>query len=172
MQIFGADWWDVAVAVGTVGAVIVALLLAFAERKRTTRAEEELKDERASATSRREMELAAMVSAWVEITPDASADGKHYIRQATIQVENQSDRPAYNGNVCVGVRQTASGWTPVGPLAVPLPLPVLPPHPRQSWDITLALSACSSSQATVNGHPTAAISFSDPNGQRWTRDFD
>lgn len=172
MKIFGADWWDVAVAVGTVGAVIVALVLAFAERKRTKRAEEELKDERASASARREMELAAMVSAWVEITPNASVDGKHYIRQATVHVDNQSDRPAYNGNVCVGVRQTANGWTPVGPLAVPLPLPVLPPHSRQSWDITLALLACSSNQATINGHPTAAISFSDPSGQRWTRDFD
>ncbi len=172
MKLFGAEWWDAASAVGTVGAVVVALLLAVVERNRARRAEQELADERKSAADQREIDLAAMVSAWIEIQPEPNPDGKHYVRRATVHVDNESDRPAYDGNVCVGVRQTARGWTRVGPLSVPLPLPVLAPHSRQSWDITLPLLACSSNQATINGHPTAAISFTDPSGQRWTRDFD
>lgn len=172
MKIFGANWWDAAVAAGTIGAVIVALLLAIVERRRARRAERELSDERRSVEVQREMDLAAMVSAWIEIQPEPSPDGKHYVRRATVHVANESDRPAYNGNVCIGLRQTVHEWTRVGPLSVPLPLPVLAPHSRQSWDITLPLLAVSSSQATINGHPTAAISFTDPSGQRWTRDFD
>ncbi|OBA46590.1 hypothetical protein A5728_10285 [Kocuria sp. ICS0012] len=113
-----------------------------------------------------------MVSAWVEIEATPSEDGSHYERKATVHVANESDRPVYNANVCIGVQNSPRRWTPVGPLAVPLPLPVLASRSRQSWDITIPLLACSIEAGNVMSGPTAAIAFTDSTGERWTRNFD
>lgn len=154
------------------GAVIVALGLAWAERARARRAEKALAAERAEHRAGLEESSAGMVSAWVEVTPVPSEDGIHYERHAVVHVTNESDRPVYNANVCVGIQNEPGRWTPVGPLAVPLPLPVLAPRSRQTWDITLPLLACSMDLGNFVSNPTAAIAFSDPSGQRWMRNFD
>lgn len=170
-MIWSATWWEAATALGTVGAVIVALLLAWSERSRARRAEKALAEERDEQKQAAEERQAAMVSAWVEIEPIPNEDGSHYERRATVHVANESDRPVYNANVCIGIQNAPSRWTPVGPLAVPLPLPVLASRSRQSWDITLPLLACSMGVGNVMSGPTAAISFTDSSGDRWTRDF-
>lgn len=172
MTLYGAPWWEAATALGTVGAVAVALLLAWSESRRARRAEEALTDERASQLERLEEAPSSMVSAWVEIEPTPSSQGTYYERRATVHVANESDRPVYNANVCIGVQNEPGRWTPVGPLAVPLPLPVLASRSRQSWDITLPLLACSIEAGNFMSGPTAAIAFTDPSGDRWTRNFD
>ncbi len=171
-MIWGATWWEAASALGTVGAVVVALLLAAGEGARARRAERALAKERAEQRSDAEERQAGMVSAWVEIQATPSEDGSHYERKATVHVANESDRPVYNANVCIGVQNALDRWTPVGPLAVPLPLPVLASRSRQTWDITIPLLACSMETGNVMGGPTAAIAFTDSSGERWTRDFD
>ena len=168
----GATWWDALSALGTVGAVVLALGLAFAENARARRAEKHLVRERADQRLSLEESAAGRGSAWGEGTPVPSADGTHYERHAVVHVANESNRPAYNANVCVGIQNEPGRWTPVGPLAVPLPLPVLAPRSRQTWDITLPLLACSMDLGNFVSNPTASIAFSDASGQRWTRDFD
>lgn len=172
MTLHGADWWEAATAIGTVGAVIVALLLAWRESRRARRAEKALAAEQTRQRAALEEAQSSMVSAWVEIEPAASSEGTHYERRATVHVANESDRPVYNANVCIGVQNDTDRWTPVGPLAVPLPLPVLASRSRQSWDITLPLLACSIEAGNFMSGPTAAIAFTGPSGQRWTRNFD
>lgn len=172
MTLFGADWWEAASALGTVGAVVVALLLAAGEAARARRAERALASERAEQRSDAEERQAGMVSAWVEVVATPSEDGSHYERKATVHVANESDRPVYNANVCIGVQNALDRWTPVGPLAVPLPLPVLASRSRQSWDITIPLLACSMDWGNPLSGPTAAIAFTDSSGERWTRTFD
>lgn len=171
-MLWGANWWDALSAIGTVGAVVVALGLAWAERKRARRAEKALEAERTDHRASLEENSAAMVSAWVEMTPVPSADGVYYERHAVVHVANESDRPVYNANVCVGIQNELGRWTPVGQLAVPLPLPVLASRSRQTWDITLPLLACSMDLGNFVSNPTAAIAFSDHSGQRWMRNFD
>lgn len=171
-MIWGATWWEAASALGTVGAVVVALLLAAGEGARARRAERALAKERADQRADAEERQAGMVSAWVEIQATPSEDGSHYERKATVHVANESDRPVYNANVCIGVQNALNRWTPVGPLAVPLPLPVLASRSRQSWDITIPLLACSIEGGTIMSGPTAAIAFTDSSGERWTRNFD
>lgn len=171
-MLWGATWWDALSALGTVGAVVLALGLAFAENARARRAEKGLQEERLRQRLDLQESAAGMVSAWIEMTPVPSADGTHYERHAVVHVANESNRPAYNANVCVGIQNEPGRWTPVGPLSVPLPLPVLAPRSRQTWDITLPLLACSMDSGNFVSNPTAAIAFSDASGQRWTRDFD
>lgn len=115
-MLWGATWWDALSALGTVGAVVVALTLALAERARARRAEKALVAERADHRASLEENSAGMVSAWVEVTPAPSADGAHYERHAVVHVANESDRPVYNANVCVGIQNEPGRWTPVGPL--------------------------------------------------------
>lgn len=171
-MIWGATWWEAASALGTVGAVVVALLLAAAETARARRAEHALAEERAKQRSAAEERQAEMVSAWVEIRATPSEDGSHYERKATVHIANESDLPVFNAKVSVGVQTALDRWTPVGPLAVPLPLPVLASRSRQSWDITIPLLACSLETSDFTGGPTAAIAFTDSSGERWTREFD
>lgn len=115
---------------------------------------------------------AQSVSAWVEVTAAPSSHGDRYLRRTIVHVDNQSDLPVYNANVCVGLQHAAGDWIPVGPLAVPLPLPVLAAKSQQQWDITVALLACTPEEGGLNQHPAAAMAFSDPQGQRWQRSFD
>lgn len=171
-MLWGASWWDALSALGTVGAVVVALLLAATERRRARRAEKSLASERQLHAARDTERAAAMVSAWIEVAPRPSEGGRHYDRLAVVHVSNQSDQPVYNANVCVGIQNEPGRWTPVGPLAVPLPLPVLAPRSQQIWDITLPLMACSMDLGNFVSNPSAAIAFSDPSGQRWMRNFD
>lgn len=91
-MLWGAHWWDALSAIGTVGAVVVALGLACAERKRARRAEKALEAERTDHRASLEENSAAMVSAWVEMTPVPSADGVYYERHAVVHVANESDR--------------------------------------------------------------------------------
>ncbi len=167
-----SDWWEALTALGTVGAVVVALLLAGAERSRRKKAEGQLDQQRTAELDAGQRAIAELVSAWVDVQAVPSVDATHYVRKATVHVENQSDSPAYNANICMGVQNAADRWTPVGPLAVPLPLPVLPPKSNQTWDITLPLMACSVDLGGLTYQPAAAIAFSDPTGQRWARGFD
>src|SRR5690625_7792893 len=131
-MIWGATWWEAASTLGTVGAVVVALLLAAGEGARARRAERALAKERADQRSDNEERQAGMVSAWVEIQATPSEDGSHYERKATVHVAKESDRPVYNANVCINVQKAIHRWQTIRPLAVHLPLPVHAPTPHLS----------------------------------------
>lgn len=174
MKIWGADWWDALSAIGTVAAVLVALGLAFVERSRARRAERALAAERERNAQAAARASAALVSAWVEARALPGIGDDHYERRATLWVANESDRPAHDVAVSVGVDGPAGEWIPLGPLAAPLPIPVVPARSRQSWDITWPLSAATPDYVggTSLNTPRVAIAFSDPSGARWARGFD
>ncbi|WP_146081904.1 hypothetical protein [Pseudoclavibacter sp. Z016] len=172
LKILGADWWDALSAVGTVSAVAVALLLSLLERHRARRAERALDAMRETQAERLEQSTAAMVSAWIEIKPTPARDGRSYDRVAIAHVQNQSDRPVFNLNACVALKNAADRWTPLGSMSIPMPIPTLAARSSQTWDLTGPLRAWSYSLNDLAGHPTIGFSFTDLNGIRWTRDFD
>lgn len=174
MKIWGADWWDALSAIGTVAAVLVALGLAFAERSRARRAEGALAAERQKSAQDGARASAALVSAWVEARAVPGIGDDHYERRATLWVANESDRPAHDVAVSVGVDGPGGEWIPLGPLAAPLPIPVVPARSRQSWDITWPLSVATPDYVggTTLNTPRVAIAFSEPSGIRWVRGFD
>jgi hypothetical protein len=131
-----------------------------------------LADRIAADDERARVATASLVSAWVEASVEPSTSGRNYTRKATVHVENQSLQPAYNASVSIGFRSDLDSWIAFGPLSVPLPLPVLSPRTRQSWDITIPLRACLVDVGPINPHPMVQIHFDDAEGVRWNRTFD
>lgn len=95
------DLWTVLTAVGTVGATLVALVLAL-------RAWTQEKD----ATAR-------FVSAWVTDEYQPRSDGSSYKRVARLHIANESNEPVFNAMVNVHIGRDS---TPLGPLAAPAPI--------------------------------------------------
>ncbi|WP_454700064.1 hypothetical protein [Arthrobacter humicola] len=167
-DVWGAEWWDAWQAFGTVGAVAIAMLLALYEGVRARRAEKALASEREQRLQSDRFATAALVSAWVETQYEPSADGTHYLRRGTLYLANESNEPVFNVHVVVGVGQPV---VQIGPLAVPAPLPVLPPRRHRSWDISLGLLA-NGGGLQIPSNPVAKIFFSDAQEVRWNRDFE
>lgn len=167
-DVWDAKWWDAWQAFGTVGAVAIALLLALYEGVRARRAEKALAFEREQRLRSDRFATAALVSAWVETRYEPSADGTHYLRRGTVHVANESNEPVFNVHVVIGVGKPV---VQIGPLAVPAPIPVLPPRRHRSWDISLGLLAYGGG-LRIPSDPVAKIYFSDANEFRWNRDFD
>lgn len=167
--IWSAPWWDGVAALGTLAAVALAALVAVVE---ATRARKAIRERNELISQQREDErrkVAALVSAWVESTYEPSHDGSHYDQRAHVFIANESDEPVFEVNVTVG-----AGEPPVqiGPLAVPVPIPVLPSRRTRSWDISMGLFAHSHSEGLIPVHPVARIDFTDARGARWHRSFD
>lgn len=166
-DVWGAKWWDAWQAFGTIGAVAIALLLALYEGVRARRAEKALTAERRQRLESDRFATAALVSAWVETQYEPSPDGTHYLRRGTLHLANESNEPVFDVHVTVGIGQPI---TQIGPLAVPTPIPVLPPRRRRSWDISLGLLAFGGG-LQIPSDPVARVYFSDVQQVRWKRDF-
>lgn len=167
-DVWEAKWWDAWQAFGTIGAVAIALMLALYEGVRARMAEGALASEREQRLKSDRFATAALVSAWVETRYEPSADGTHYLRRGTVHVANESNEPVFNVHVVIGVGKPV---VQIGPLAVPAPLPVLPPRRHRSWDISLGLLAYGGG-LQIPSDPVAKIYFTDANEVRWNRDFD
>jgi len=139
------DLWTVLTAVGTVGATLVALVLAL-------RSWAQEKD----ATAR-------FVSAWVTDDYRPRENGASYKRVVRLHIANESNEPVFNGMVNVHVGRDA---TPLGPLAAPAPISVIPPRRELVFDISVPLLAHADSWS-----PRASLTFADPKGRRWLREL-
>jgi hypothetical protein len=137
------DLWTVLTTVGTVGATLVALVLAL-------RAWTQEKD----ATAR-------FVSAWVTDEYQPRSDGSSYKRVAHLHVANESNEPVFNAMVNVHIGRDL---TPIGPLAAPAPISVIPQRRELIFDISVPLLAHADSW-----YPKAALTFTDPKGRHWLR---
>lgn len=168
-QIWGADWWDAAQALGTLAAVLVALSLAMWEAIRHRKTRLELAALRAGEATRHEEQQAGLVSAWVESAYEVSSDASHYEQRAIVHVANEGAEPVFNVHVLIGIGRPI---VQLGPLSVPVPIPVMPPRRVRSWDISLALMAHSAPISSMSGEPVARIDFSNAAGARWHRDYE
>jgi hypothetical protein len=168
-QLWGAQWWDAVQAIGTLAAVVVALGLAGWEGFRLRAARRELAEVKAAEATRLEEQQASLVSAWIESDFVPSEDGSHYTHEATVHVANEGNEPVYSVHVVIGAGVPV---TQLGPLSVPVPIPVLPPRRSRSWNISLPLLATSSAVGLIPGELVARIDFSDIRGERWHRNFE
>jgi hypothetical protein len=152
-----ATWQDTASAVGTLLAVAVALAVALVEIVRSARSSKRLRETQRLST-------AGLVSAWVDEQYLPNAAGSAYIRHARACVANEANEPVYNVAVTIGVGYKTRS---IGPLAVPVPIPVLPARKTLAWDISLPLRAHDDTDS-----PCAEIAFTDSSNRRWLRRFD
>ncbi|WP_140416338.1 hypothetical protein [Arthrobacter globiformis] len=165
---WGAKWWDAWQAFGTVGATAIALLLALLGGVRAKMAEAALAREREERAKADRLATASLVSAWVESGYEASDDGTHYLRRGSVNVANESNEPVFDVHVVVGIGRPA---VQIGPLAVPTPIPVLPPRRHRNWDISLGLLGHGGG-LDLPSDPVAKIYFTDSRGVRWERNFE
>ncbi|WP_291383055.1 hypothetical protein [Demequina sp.] len=141
------DWdvWTVLTAFGTIGATLVALTLAvrswIGDRKSTAR----------------------LVSTWVTDDYQPREHGSSYRRVVQLHISNESNEPVFEAmaNVHIGRHQT-----PLGPLAAPAPIIVLPPRRELVFNISVPLLAHDDSW-----QPRATLEFSDSRGHRWLRNL-
>lgn len=160
--VYGAEWWEAASAIGTVGATIVALLLAY-------------RSWRIHSTSRDEAKVrsASLVSGWVEtsLTPNESRSA--YLFGGIAHLANESDRPVFAVHVVVGLRDGLSGEvTQLGTLSIPDVVWTLPSRHSRSWDITMGLMAMTPINQPARIEPLCRVMFDDVDGVRWMRDWD
>lgn len=151
------DVWTVLTAVGTVGATLVALILAlrsWAQDKNST---------------------ARLVSVWVTDKYQPCEDGSSHRRIVHLHVANESSEPVFNAMVNVHIGRYL---TPLGPLAAPAPISVVPLRREIVFDISIPLLAHSGSWS-----PRASLTkgrgwIREPNGglqalsrdkQRWSK---
>lgn len=137
------DLWVVLTAIGTVGATLVALTLAFRSW---------INDKDSTAR---------FVSAWIIDEYQPRKDGISYKRMVRLNVANESNEPVYNAAVNVHVGHNSM---PLGPLAAPSPISVVPPRRELVFDVSIPLMAHSDSW-----FPKAALTFTDSKGRRWYR---
>lgn len=170
-MIWGANWWEAFSAVGTVLAVVVSLTLAWMEGRRARRAEMALEKERAAHAISVRRATASLVAAWAENEYLVAADGTHYDRTVTVHVANASAEPVFNVHVAVGVENPP---VQIGPLSVPVPIPVLAAGQSRAWDVTSGILARSEPYGVgaIPADPVAKILFTDAQGVRWERQFD
>lgn len=167
-DIWGAEWWEAWQAFGTVGATTIAILLALYEGVRARRAVAALASEREQRLRSDRLATAALVSGWVETQYVPASEGRYYLRRGTLHLSNESNEPVFNVNVVLGIGQPI---VQIGPLAVSIPIPVLPPRRHRSWDISLGLLAHGGG-LQIPSEPVAKIYFTDGKEVRWIRDFE
>ena len=122
------DFWT---SVGTVGAVVVALLVALTQATVAI-----VISIRRNLLARRK--VASLVSAWLEHVYLPSEEGTYYRRSVTLRVANESDEPVFNVEVTCGI-ETEDGVIRVGPLAAPRVIPILPPKREFVYDVTMGM---------------------------------
>ena len=138
------ELWNVMIAFGTIGATIVAVLLA------------------ARAIRKERDSTARVVAAWISDHYEPRADGSSYQRSVHVHVANEGGEPVFDARVNVLIGR---GQTPIGPLSVPLPISVVPPRRELVYDISVPLRAHEDSW-----NPRVVLYFTDSKGRRWLRE--
>ncbi|MEE6273334.1 hypothetical protein V2J56_08240 [Georgenia sp. MJ206] len=180
LRLLGATWWDALTAVGTVLAVFSAVCVAVYEGFRARRSdqslrrnlEEQAQRERIAQTeqeARERIAVASLVAGVVEQTYEVSEDRSHYVRQVILALINESPEPVFDLAVVVAKSHPP---IPVGPLAVPASIPVLPSQTRRSWDISFGIVASGDRHPVLGTYPTVEVLFTDSKGVRWERSYD
>ena len=161
-MLWGADWWEALAAIGTVSAVVVAIVISLVDAIHNRRA---LRQERQKADER----TATLVSAWVETNYIPSQNGSRYEKTSVIKISNESDEPVYDVSVNIALQ---GPFRQIGPLAVPSPIPTLAPRTVRKWDISAGLLAHENGESLQTfAEPVARIIFTDPRKQRWQRNY-
>lgn len=150
-------WTDILQGVGTAGALIFSVLVAFFASRDARAARAELQRQRKFAS-------AGLVSAWVEVGYKPSPQGDAYERTATLHIANGAQEPVFQVTVLVSM---GSPPQTLGPLAAPDVIPTLPPGRSFSWDISVALRAREDA-----ADPRAEVSFRDAHQREWVRELD
>lgn len=154
------EYWT---AVGTIGAVVVALGVALAQATVAIVL---------SVTRRRlaRRKVASLVSAWVEHAYMPSPGGDYYRRTVSLHIANESDEPVFKVEVICGIA-TESGIIQVGPLSAPRVIPVLPPRREFVYDVTMGMLGFGEFAHDAFHGLVAEVGFRDHEGKRWERGF-
>lgn len=180
--------WDVLTAIGTVGAVLVALALGLVEQRRAAleqlqsnerqrgelaRLAEERDAARSAQHDQAEREVARQargVAAWFEqVAVTATVGGRRIklyddgsevrVERPTVTAVNHSEMPVFGVEVHV--------HTDGDPLSTLLEaIPVLAPRAERSWNLK------DHSFHWYNELPSVSVTFRDANGISWRRDQD
>lgn len=151
-------------AVGTIGAVVVALLLALAQAVVAI----VLSVKRRRLARRK---VASLVSAWVEHAYTPSSNGDYYRRTVSLHLANESDEPVFKVEILCGI-VTEDGTIQLGPLAAPRVIPVLPPKREFVYDVTMGMLGFGEYAHDTFRGLVAGVGFRDHEGRLWERDFD
>lgn len=155
--------YDLWTAVGTVGAVVVALIVALGQTAVAI-----VLSVRRRALARRK--VASLVSAWLEHSYSSSAGGDYYQRSVCLRVANESDEPVFNVEVTCGI-ETGDGTIRLGPLAAPRVIPVLPPKREFVYDVTMGMLGFGEFAHDSFRALVAEVGFRDHEDARWSREF-
>jgi hypothetical protein len=171
------DLLDWATAVGTAGAVLVALGVAVFEARRARRAEEERDSLIRAGQQEARRATARRVTAWIEESFAPVEDGTHYLHRATAHLLNESDEPVFQLGASVILSSPFEGESLhdviLGPLSIPQLIPVLAPKRELIYDLSTPLMAHrDEAQSALTETPRIIVSFTDPNDVRWTREAD
>lgn len=157
------DSYELWTAVGTVGAVVVALVVALTQATVAI-----VISIRRNSLARRK--VASLVSAWLEHVYIPSEEGTYYRRSVTLRVANESDEPVFNVEVTCGI-ETEAGVIRVGPLAAPRVIPILPPKREFVYDVTMGMLGFGQFAHDSFHGLVAEVDFRDHQDARWLRDF-
>lgn len=160
----GPDVYEMWTAIGTVGAVVVALVVAL-----TQAAVVIVLGVKRRYLARRK--VASLVSAWVEHSYGPNSSGEYYRRTVSLHLANESDEPVFRVEVLCGI-ETEHGTIQLGPLAAPRIIPVLPPKREFTYDITMGMLGFGDFAHDSFRGLVAKIGFRDHEGTRWERGFD
>ncbi|MCQ9385880.1 hypothetical protein NQ038_02150 [Brevibacterium sp. 50QC2O2] len=155
------DYWT---TIGTVGAVVVALVVALCQATVAI-----VISVRRRIFARRK--VASLVSAWLEHSYSPSADGDYYQRSVYLHLANESDEPVFKAEVTCGI-ETGDGVIRLGPLSAPRVIPVLPPKREFVYDVTMGMLGFGEFAHDAFRGLVAEVVFSDHEGGRWRREFD
>lgn len=155
--------YELLTALGTVGAVVLALLVAITQAAVALFVY-------FSRRRRARWKVASLVSAWIEHKYSPSPEGNYYRRSVTLHISNESDEPVYRLQVLCGI-ETESGIIQAGPLAAPSTIPALPPKREFTYDITAGMLSFGEFAHDAFHGLVAEISFRDHENVRWERTF-
>lgn len=163
--------WEALAAIGTLAAVIASVAFGVSEgfrarrdRNELLRVQAEAAEKEREAEERERFGVASLVTAWITDRYEREPRRQSYRRSVILHVANESNEPVVNAtvNVCLGDKSRL-----IGPLAVPTPIPVIPPRREFTWDITTGIAAFED-----NMQPLVGLGFTDARGRRWFRDLD
>ncbi|MFI5697489.1 hypothetical protein ACIA58_36865 [Kribbella sp. NPDC051586] len=143
---------DVATAVGTVGAVVVAVWIAVVERGRADKARIAAEQERDALRLDERESQARRIVGWLEDVPGPAFNQSHTV----IVVTNGSDLPAFA--VSPQAYSPDAAHARVGEY-----IPVLPPGATVRRDLADLVQG-------TKTRPYAILDFRDAAGRRWQRD--
>lgn len=136
--------WDILTTIGTVGATLIALTLAY------------------NGWARDKDATARLVSAWITDEYKPRSNGSSYERVTHLHISNEANEPVFKAmvNVLAGKKLTR-----LGSLTAPHTISVLPPRRELIFDISIPLLAHDHFWSL-----SADLTFTDPKGHIWVRE--